>query len=326
VNVSQRLTAALTRRAPLAARTDAYRLINRAADGFPDLAVDQFAEVLVAHLYTRGKPTPPPLPLLTELAERARARAVYVKHRPTQASRLSEKDRAALAPPTPLVGDPVEELIVNEHGLRFLIRPGEGLSVGLFLDMREWREWVRARAAAKTVLNCFAYTCGFGVAALASGASRAVNIDISRNYLEWGKRNTELNGFKPDAKDFIVGDVFDWLKRFGRRGQTFDIVILDPPSFSTTRETRFSVQNNYAELVTLAANVTAPGGWLLACANSAELPVRSFKARVQEGLEGVPGRILQTAHEPEIDFPVAPGASPYLKICLVKMARRPSMP
>ena len=324
MDFSKRLTAALSRRASLAARTDAYRLIHRAADGFPDLAVDQFAEVLVAHLYTQGKPGPPPLPLLNELAERARARAIYVKHRPTQASRLSAKDRAALAPPAPLVGDSVEETIVSEHGLRFLIRPSEGLSPGLFLDMREWREWVRAQAAAKTVLNCFAYTCGFGVAALAGGASRAVNIDISKNYLDWGQRNAELNGFKPDSKDYIVGDVFDWLKRFGRRGQTFDLVILDPPSFSTTRETRFSVQQNYAELAALAAGVTAPGGWLLACANSAELPVRSFKAKVQEGLEGFTARIVQMAHEPEIDFPVAPGASPYLKISLIKNETRSS--
>jgi 23S rRNA (cytosine1962-C5)-methyltransferase len=320
-----KLAAALERRSKLAAdpETNAYRLINRAADGFPDLAVDRYANVLVAHLYTHGRRTTPPKRLLEALAAETGAESVYIKYRPDQGSVLDEEARQDLAPPKPLVGRAVDELEVLENRLRFIIRPGDGLSTGLFLDMRETRAWVGARSGGRTVLNCFAYTCGFGLAAWRGGAARAVNVDVSRRYLDWGRANAERNGFAPPATDLIFGDVFDWLKRFGRRGQTFDLVILDPPSFATTRQTRFSVERDYAGLVALAAPLVAPGGELLACANTHTLPARSFTAMVKEGLElaGVKGAKLGAVrHEPEADFPVAVGAQPFLKVCAVRFA------
>lgn len=318
------LFAALTRRAPLVAQpdTNAFRLIHRADDGFPDLAVDQFAEVLVAHLYSDQATRPfEKSGLLAGLVEAAQARALYLKRRPAQASTLSESERRALAPETPFIGEPMNEIVAQEHGLKFLIRPGAGLSVGLFLDMRELRAWVRAQAAGRTVLNCFAYTCGFGLAALAGGAARAVNVDAARPYLEWGKHNARLNGFTPDPQDFISGDVFDWLNRFGKRKQTFDIVIIDPPPYSTTKATRFSIQRDYADLVARAARVTTPGGWLVACANAAELSLATFKAKVRAGLNeaGTAARLVHLWHEPELDFPVAPGEKPYLKLGVIQI-------
>jgi 23S rRNA (cytosine1962-C5)-methyltransferase len=319
------LQAALERRAKLAADplTNAYRLINRAADGFPDLAVDRYATVLVAHLYTHGRRISPPRRLLEALASETGAEAVYIKYRPDQGSVLDEADRQELAPPQPLFGRAVGELEAVENGLRFIIRPGDGLSTGLFLDMRETRAWVQARAAGRIVLNCFAYTCGFGLAAWRGGAARAVNIDVSRRYLDWGRANAERNGFAPPATDLIFGDVFDWVRRFSRRGQTFDLVILDPPSYATTRQTRFAVERDYVALVALAAPLVAPGGELLACANSHALPVRSFTAMVKAGLEqaGVnSAKLGQVRHEPEVDFPVAPSAQPYLKVVPVRFA------
>jgi 23S rRNA (cytosine1962-C5)-methyltransferase len=320
-----KLRAALERRSKLAAdpQTNAYRLINRAADGFPDLAVDRYANVLVAHLYTHGRRTALPKRVLEALAAETGAEAVYIKYRPDQGSVLDEAGRQDLAPPQPLFGRAVDELEALENGLRFIIRPGDGLSTGLFLDMRETRAWVAARAAGRTVLNCFAYTCGFGVAAWRGGAARAVNVDVSRRYLDWGRANAERNGFAPPATDLIFGDVFDWLRRFGRRGQTFDLVILDPPSYATTRQTRFSVERDYAGLVALAAPLVAPGGELLACANTHTLPARSFTAMLRAGLEqaGVSGaRLGSVRHEPELDFPVAAGAQPFLKVCPVRFA------
>ncbi|MGQ0601158.1 MAG: class I SAM-dependent methyltransferase, partial [Anaerolineales bacterium] len=167
-----KLDVALQRRATLFAanHTDTFRLLNRAADDFPSLAVDKFNDVLIAHAYDNA---PPATAMLPALAERVNARAVYVKHRPAEASKLSAAKRQHLAPPIPLWGEVIDETIATENGLRHLIRPGAGLSVGLFLDMRELRAWVRAHATEKMVLNCFAYTCGFGVAALAGGAARA---------------------------------------------------------------------------------------------------------------------------------------------------------
>jgi len=313
------LLSALARRDSLlhSTHTNAYRLIHRAADGFPDLTVDRYADVLIANLYSAGLKVTPPLDLLREIVEKTHARSVYIKYRPAEASKLSKAQLDSLAPPTPIIGDPVEQVIVKENGIKFIIRPADGLSSGLFLDMRKMRAWVRDNAEDKTVLNCFAYTCGFGVAALVGGATRAVNIDISKKYLEWGKENATLNGFTPDPKDFIRGDVFDWLKRFGKRDQKFDIVILDPPPYSTTKESRFSIQRDYADLVSLAAKVVAPKGYLIACANAAELSEKQFVSQIKKVIsEQLSVNVVSIGHEPELDFPSE--EEHYLKICVCK--------
>ena len=317
MSLSQKISSAIARRDFLlhSTHTDAYRLIHRAADGFPDLTVDRCADVLIANVYSAGLKVTPPLDLLRDLAEKTHARSVYVKYRPTEASKLSKAQLDSLAPPTPIIGDAVEQVIVTENGIKFIIRPADGLSTGLFLDMREMRAWVRDNAKDKTVLNCFAYTCGFGVAALAGGAARAVNVDVSKKYLEWGKENAALNGFTPDPKDFIRGDVFDWLKRFGKRDQKFDIVILDPPPYSTTKESRFSIQRDYADLASLAAKVVAPRGYLIACANAVELSEKQFISQIKRVI-GEQWAVNSMKHEPEIDFPKE--REPYLKICVLK--------
>ena len=319
-----RLSAALARRAPLAAdtATNAYRLIHRAADGFPDLAVDRYADVLVAHLYSAGRRVSPPTQLLKALAEQVGAQSVYLKYRPEKANALSPAQLAALAPPEPLIGRRVDEVEVLEHGTRFTIRPGDGLSTGLFLDMRDARARVRAHSSGQAVLNCFAYTCAFGLAAWLGGAARAVNVDVSRRYLDWGRVNAAANGLAPAATDLIFGDVFDWLKRFQRAGTTFNGVILDPPSYATTKKSRWALARDYGELVALALPVVAPGGWLLACANTHSLPARSFVAQLRAGLDaaGANGaRLGPVEHEPALDFPVAAGEKPYLKLCRVQL-------
>ncbi len=315
------LDRAWQRRAALhtSTQTTAYRLINRSGDGFPDLVVDRYGSVLVAHVYSRGVKVQPPRAVLQALADRVEAQAIYLKYRPVQGNVLNEETRRALTPIEPLIGQAIERVEVTEQGSRFIIRPGEGLNPGLFLDMREVREFVRANAAGKTVLNCFAYTCAFGIAALRGGAARVLNLDVSRHYLDWGRKNVELNGFTTVPTDFVKGDVFDWLKRFGKRGQKFDVVILDPPSYSSTHETRFAVEQDTARLVALAAPVVQPGGTLLVCTNYEQLSQRGFVSRVREGLAGVNTKIVETRHEPDLDFPTAPDAQPYLKVCVVRM-------
>jgi 23S rRNA (cytosine1962-C5)-methyltransferase len=324
MSLDARLEAAVARRAPLArqSHTTAYRLINGAADGFPDLAVDRYAGALVAHLYTHGQPLAPPVALLQQLAGRVGARSVYLKYRPDQASVLSAAERQALAPRAPVIGPRAAEVEVLENGARFTIRPGDGLSTGLFLDMREARDWVRRHAAGRAVLNCFAYTCGFGLAASQGGATRAVNLDVSRRYLDWGRANAALNGLAIDARDYIFGDVFDWLGRFRRAAARFDGLILDPPSYATTKKRRWALERDYAELVALAVPLLQPGGWLLACANTHGLSTRAFLAQLRQGLAegGAPrARLEPVESEPALDFPVAAGEQPYLKICRVQL-------
>ncbi len=315
------LRLAAARRLPLAAdpATTIYRVVNAAADGLPGLTVDRYGDALVASLYDDDDRLPPgPIPpALTEaLVEVLAPRAVYVKYRPQQASRIAEDQRPLLAPPQPVYGPDLGELVAHEDGLAYLIRPGEGLSVGLFPDMREGRGRVRAWAAGRTVLNTFAYTCGFGVAALAGGATRVLNLDLSKSALAWGQENCRANGWAADPHDFVFGDVFDWLARLAKRGERFDLVILDPPGFSRTKSGKFSAAQDYGDLVALAARVLAPGGRLLACCNVAEIPWRSFRERVLAGLTaaGRPAEISGIHHEPALDFPAPPGQEPYLKM------------
>ena len=246
--------------------------------------------------------------------------SVYVRYRPRQASRLRDDETEQRAPSQPVRGrgDPAWEVV--ENGLRYQIRSDAGLSVGLFLDMRDMRARVRALSQGRTILNLFAYTCAFGVAALAGGAGRVLNLDLSRRWLDWGMDNYRLNGLTPDRYDFVDGDVFDWLRRFARRGQTFDLVILDPPSFATTRGSRFSAARDWATLAQTASQVVAPGGRLLACSNHAGQRRRAFRDTVQAGLAqaGRPMTEVGAWSEPALDFPTLPDAEGYLKLLLLE--------
>jgi 23S rRNA (cytosine1962-C5)-methyltransferase len=237
----------------------------------------------------------------------------YAKIHPVRANHLSATDARRLAPEEPVWGPRVEELDVLEHGARYAVRPASGFSVGLFLDMREVRHWLRGAAAGRSVLNTFGYTCAFGVSAMLGGAQRVVNLDISRRYLAWGQTNYRLNDLAVDPHDFVFGDAFDWLGRFARRGQRFEIVIVDPPSFSSTP---FSVTRDYPRLVEAAARVVVPGGMLLAATNHAPTSDTRFAGWLQTGLDRAHrhGRLLQRWHEPQLDFPVAVGGEPYLKV------------
>jgi len=313
------LRQAVARRAPLAAdpQTNIYRLVNVAADGLPGLTVDRYGQTLVVSLYDEAEPVLPcPPPLIAGLAEITDCQSIYVKYRPRQASHLTEAQTAALAPARPIFGPGQEELIAHEDGLDYLIRPGAGLSVGLFPDMRETRGRVHAWAKGKRVLNCFAYTCGFGVAALSGGATRVLNLDLAKPALEWGKANYRANGLAVDDHDFVFGDVFDWLGRLAKRSDRFDLVILDPPGFSRTKTRRFAAAQDYSELAAQAAQATATDGLLLACCNVAELPWRVFRERVLAGITAAGRRATMTGvyHEPALDFPAAPGTDHYLKI------------
>ncbi len=320
------LRLAAARRAPLVAdpATTIYRLVNSGADGLPGLTIDRYGDALILSLYDEaGQPPPPPVPasLVGALAEIDAAASIYVKYRPRQAGRLSDAQLAELAPSRPVAGPERRELVAHEDGLAYLIRPAEGFSVGLFADMRETRGRVRAWAAGKRVLNCFAYTCGFGVAATAGGARRVLNLDLSRSALEWGKANYRANRCAVDDHDFVFGDVFDWLGRLAKRGERFDLVILDPPGFSRTKGRTFSASQDYGELAGLAAQVVAADGVLLACCNVVGLPWRAFRERVLSGVAAT-GRSAAVAgvyHEPALDFPAAPQDDPYLKILVARL-------
>jgi 23S rRNA (cytosine1962-C5)-methyltransferase len=239
--------------------------------------------------------------------------SAYVKIHPRRPGRLSEEERGELASIEPLWGLPVEELEVLESSARYLVRPDSGLSVGLFLDMREVRDWLRTMSRGRTVLNLFAYTCSLGVSAALGGAQRVLNVDLSRQALAWGQANYQLNDLAADPHDFVFGEAFDWLGRFARRDQRFDMVIVDPPSFSSTP---FSVLRDYPRLVEAAARIVAPAGILLAATNHSSTSDERFEAWLHDGLTRANryARLLRRWHEPAMDFPMPAGRGPSLKV------------
>jgi 23S rRNA (cytosine1962-C5)-methyltransferase len=215
---------------------------------------------------------------------------------------------------------------ILENGVRYEVSLAEGYSYGLFLDQRDnRRRLLRGHVAAgfpfpdgglagRELLNCFAYTGGFSVCAALSGA-RTTTLDLSRKYLDWARRNYELNGLDPAGHDFIYGDCFDWMRRLTKKSRRFDVVLLDPPTFSRSKESGdFRVESDYGRLVTLAAGLLAPAGLLFASTNAARLDPERFLADVRSGL-GSAGRRVRAEHyvpQPP-DFPISREEPAYLK-------------
>lgn len=231
--------------------------------------------------------------------------ALYLKRRPEVASHRANTERDWLAPQEPVWGQPAPELTADERGVPFLFRPGGDLSVGLFADARPMREWVQAHAAGRRVLNLFAYTCGFGLSAALGGALGVKNVDLSRRVLTWGQENYALSGLDAPDEDFLYGDVFDWLRRLQRRGDRFDLVILDPPSFARRGRQTWRAEKDYAALVQAAVTLLDPGGQLLAMTNHAGLSERAFGRQVAQGLEAAGRRAAGPVQplRPGPDFP-----------------------
>jgi 23S rRNA (cytosine1962-C5)-methyltransferase len=254
--------------------------------------------------------------VLDAVAQVHAPRGVYLKRRPREARVEANTRRDALAPETPARGEALEVLDALEGGLRFRIRPAQGLSVGLYLDMREVRGWLRERARGATVLNLFAYTCGFSVYGRAGGARRVLNLDASRRVLDWGVENAELNGQPADRYDYVAGDAFDWLQRLARKGEAFDVVVADPPGFATTRDSRFSAARDYPRLAAACAERVRPGGTLLACCNVAQLSAVRFRQLVEQGAAQAGRRLtgLTLLTQSPVDFPVPEGTEPPLKV------------
>lgn len=292
---------------------DACRLVHGEAENLTGVDVERFGRYAVVWVHEQA--SRPSVEAITQAVHALGWDGTYLKVRPKQASRIVHAQDAELASAHAARGaDAPEQLVVHENGVRFLVRLGDGLSTGLFLDQRPNRCWVRAHAAGKTVLNLFAYTCSFTVAAAVAGARRTVSVDASKRYLELGEENLLLNGLDPASHEFVCDDVGSWAQRALHDGSRFDIVLLDPPSFGTSRRRRFSVMSDYVDLAASCFALLAEGGVLLACTNHRGVTRRKLRGWLREasrraGWAGVGLRDAPTA----ADFPVPAGAEPHMK-------------
>jgi 23S rRNA (cytosine1962-C5)-methyltransferase len=164
------------------------------------------------------------------------------------------------------------------------------------------------------VLNTFAYTCGFSVCAAKAGA-RTTSLDLSKKYLERGKRNFELNGLNSANHDFIYGDVFDWLRRLTKKQRTFDVILLDPPTFSQSRESGvFRAEKDYGKLIAQALPLLKQNGVLFASTNAADWAAEDYLETVKGAIRASKRRILQHQYFPQPpDFPISRSEPAYLK-------------
>jgi len=286
-------TAALARREPLlTAATDAVRLIDGAGDGLPGIILETYADHWLLATATPSLP-----PTLT----------AWLRGQPNSCY-WNKLDQHQNGPPVPHAGPQVAEpFLIRESGLAFEISFHSGYSQGIFLDQRDNRTEVRRRMSpGMTLLNTFAYTGAFSIAAAAAGA-QTTTLDLSQPYLDWAKRNFRHNDLDPAAHHFCKGDTFHWLRRFAKSGRTFDGIILDPPTFSRDESGRvFRVERDFGDLAALALGILAPGGWILCCTNCRTLSSADFTRQLLSASR----RLLHPEPSP---MPVDFTGEPYLK-------------
>ncbi len=171
--------------------------------------------------------------------------------------------------------------IIQEHGLNFEINLSDYLDTGLFLDHRPTRQMVRERAKGKRFLNLFAYTASFTLYALAGGARQTTTVDLSQTYCQWAERNLQHNGFAASAiHQVLAQDCLKYLKEAQKRGEQFDLIVCDPPTFSNSKkmaQSSFSVDRDYAQLINSCGRLLTKGGMLYFSNNSRQFKMDASK-------------------------------------------------
>lgn len=240
----------------------AFRLFNGFSEGHPHLALDLYAATVIFNNYAPDASAG--MALVNEAREflqtkLAWLRAGIVKSRHSS----SPKERCGVL----LFGDRPDRK-VKEHGVWYALDLTMNRDASLYLDTRNLRKWLIDNSAGKTVLNAFAYTGSFGVASTAGAASRVVQFDRNRDFLNVGKTSFALNGFPIQKSDFIAADFFTQTAKLKRTGQNFDCVIIDPPFFSSTLKGKVDQENDSAKLINKVRPLINDGGTLVAINNA----------------------------------------------------------
>jgi 23S rRNA (cytosine1962-C5)-methyltransferase len=240
--------------------TNAFRVVNGEGDRLPGLILDQYDEALVIQSGTLGMDVLLKELILENLVKRKLWKGIYEKS--TGSSRKEEKLPEAVRV---LFGEDKEEFTILEHGLSFHINWKRGQKTGFFLDQREMRKSIQTLSHKKRVLNCFCYSGGFSVYALAGGASSVHSLDVSSQALSWAEKNIEMNGFSKELNPCLEVDVFKFLSE---ETLPYDLVILDPPAFAKKKQDIPQASKGYREINRQVLSKLPKDSLLLTCSCS----------------------------------------------------------
>jgi len=303
----RRITTAIALRVRLPIASDGMRLIHGEADGLPGLIVDRYADILSAQFLSAG-------------SERWKATIADALLAATGCTRLYERSDSGvrglegLAPVKGwLRGEGTTDVTIREHDWQLTLDVAEGHKTGFYLDQRDNRArfaHVVRHFGVQRVLNCYCYTGGFSVAALAGGAQQVVSVDSSAPALERARANVALNGFETDRAQFIDADVNALLRERLKGGDRFDAIVLDPPKFAPSAAHADRAARAYKDINRLALKLLAPGGLLFTFSCSGGIGAELFhKIVAGAGLDaGVDGVLLDRLsgacdHPTTINFP-----------------------
>ncbi|MEI2330181.1 class I SAM-dependent rRNA methyltransferase [Priestia megaterium] len=256
--------------------TTAFRVFNSEGDGIGGLIIDYYDGYYVMSWYSEGIYRFKEY-VIEALKSAPNFKGLYQKKRFNVKGQYIEEDDF-------VAGDKGEfPLIVKENGIRFAVYLNDGAMVGVFLDQRDVRKTIRDKyAKGKTVLNMFSYTGAFSVAAALGGAAKTTSVDLANRSLAKTIEQFSVNGIDHEAQDIIVEDVFKYFKYAVKKNMTFDLVVLDPPSFAKSKKHTFSAAKDYKDLLREAIALTKPNGVIVASTNASNFDMKKFHSFIEK--------------------------------------------
>ena len=270
--IKEKIEQALTFRKKInLSHTNAYRLIHAESDNLPGIIVDKFNTGYVVQILSAG-------------AEKWKDTLFEILQKTDTPSWIYEKstDEVRILENLPLregfvFGNTDLPITINENGIQYYVNFAEGQKTGFYNDQRENRNLLQKFTKDKTVLDCFSYTGGFTLNALAAGAKEIVSIDSSQEALQILEQNITLNNFSPDKVEILQTDVFKMLRKFRDQAKSFDVIILDPPKFAPTNKHVTKAARAYKDINLLAFKLLNPGGTLFTFSCSGGVDAKLFQ-------------------------------------------------
>ncbi|RSI78204.1 Ribosomal RNA large subunit methyltransferase I [Streptococcus mitis] len=294
--------------------TTAFRLFNQEGDGFGGLTVDLYGDYAVfswynSYVYQIRK-------VISE-AFRQVFPEVLGTYEKIRFKGLDYESAHVYGQEAP------EFFTVLENGVLYQVFMNDGLMTGIFLDQHEVRgSLVDGLAMGKSLLNMFSYTAAFSVAAAMGGASQTTSVDLAKRSRELSQAHFQANGISTDDHRFIVMDVFEYFKYAKRKGLTYDVIVLDPPSFARNKKQTFSVAKDYHKLISQSLEILNPGGIIIASTNAANVSRQKFTEQIDKGFAGRSYQILNKYGLPaDFAYNKKDESSNYLKVISMKVSK-----